>query len=115
VKDTTPTLEDVRISYKLVNLSQARHGVSRIRGGPLVFQAWKVYYKNMKEAIPKKHGGRRCGSGRPATGKDPVRTVRLSDEFIATIDAWSVKQPDNPSRSEAIRQLVERGLKTKGK
>jgi hypothetical protein len=69
----------------------------------------------MKEATPKKHGGRRSGSGRPATGKDPVRTMRLSDEFIASVDQWAKWQKDPMTRSEAIRRLVELGLKAKGK
>ena len=68
----------------------------------------------MKRAIPKTHGGKRLGAGRPATGKDPVRTMRLSDNFIAKVDAWAAQQPDEPARSEAIRRLVELGLKVKG-
>jgi len=72
-----------------------------------------VYYMIMKEATPKKHGGRRPGSGRPATGKDPVRTIRLSDEFLDKIDHWATQREDQPSRSEAIRRLVELGLKAR--
>jgi hypothetical protein len=60
----------------------------------------------MKNAIIKKRG-------RPATGNAPSRTFRLSDEFIATLDAWAARQADNPSRSEAIRRLVGLGLKAK--
>jgi hypothetical protein len=56
-----------------------------------------------KKVIPKKRG-------RPATGNDPVRAMRLSDEFIATVDGWAAQQNDAPSRSEAIRRLVELGL-----
>jgi metal-responsive CopG/Arc/MetJ family transcriptional regulator len=41
--------------------------------------------------------------------------MRLSDEFIAKVDAWANRQDDTPSRSEAIRRLVELGLKAKGK
>jgi hypothetical protein len=67
----------------------------------------------MKKATPKKHGGARPGSGRPATGKDPVRTMRLSDNFIANVDAWAAAQKDEPGRSEAIRRLVEIGLKVR--
>ena len=67
----------------------------------------------MKKAIPKTVGGKRAGAGRPATGKDPVRTMRLSNEFMASVDAWSARQDDAPSRSEAIRRLVELGLKVK--
>jgi hypothetical protein len=51
--------------------------------------------------------------GRPATGNDPVRAMRLSDEFIAKVDAWAAAQADEPGRSEAIRRLVEIGLKKK--
>ena len=40
----------------------------------------------------------------------PTRTIRLSDEFIASVDAWAAKQEDHPGRSEAIRRLVEVGL-----
>jgi hypothetical protein len=67
----------------------------------------------VKKAIPKTVGGKRVGAGRPATGKDPVRTMRLSDEFIEHVDAWAAKQDDEPVRSEAIRRLVEIGLKVK--
>jgi hypothetical protein len=57
--------------------------------------------------LPKPKGGR------PSTGRDPVRAIRLSDEFMARVDAWAAKQDDEPSRSEAIRRLVEIGLKAK--
>ena len=58
-------------------------------------------------------GGKRPGAGRPATGRDPTRTMRLSDEFVAKVDAWAAQQDDEPGRSEAIRRLVEIGLKAK--
>jgi hypothetical protein len=64
----------------------------------------------VKNAIRKKIGGKRPGAGRPATGHDPSRTFRLSDEFMAALDAWAVRQDDAPTRSEAIRRLVELGL-----
>jgi hypothetical protein len=32
---------------------------------------------------------------------------------MASLDAWAARQDDVPSRSEAIRRLVELGLKTK--
>jgi hypothetical protein len=67
----------------------------------------------VKKVIPKTIGGKRAGAGRPATGKDPVRTVRLSDDFMAKIDVWASQQDDEPGRSEAIRRLVELGLKVK--
>jgi Arm DNA-binding domain len=40
---------------------------------------------------------------------DPVRTFRLSDDFIAKLDAWALTQDDAPTRSEAIRRLIEIG------
>jgi len=67
----------------------------------------------VKNAIRKKVGGKRRGAGRPATGADPSRTFRLSDDFIAKVDAWAVAQADEPGRSEAIRRLVELGLTVK--
>ncbi len=60
------------------------------------------------EVLPKKR------RGRPATGKDPVSAIRLSEELRGSIDKWAKKQDDKPSRSEAIRRLVEIALK-KGK
>ena len=52
-------------------------------------------------------------AGRPATGQDPVTAIRLSKELRGTVDDWAGKQDDTPSRSEAIRRLVELGLKVK--
>ena len=40
--------------------------------------------------------------------------MRVSKEFIQMVDAWRRKQEDLPGRSEAIRRLVELGLKAKG-
>ena len=60
---------------------------------------------SIKKATPKRRG-------RPATGKAPTRTLRLTDAFIAKVDAWAAQQPDEPGRSEAIRRLVELGLKS---
>jgi hypothetical protein len=37
----------------------------------------------------------------------------LSPDLRATVDAWAAKQDDTPARSEAIRRLVEIGLKAK--
>jgi uncharacterized protein YfbU (UPF0304 family) len=36
--------------------------------------------------------------------------LRLDEETIQSIDTWRGRQPDLPSRSEAIRHLVARGL-----
>ncbi len=41
--------------------------------------------------------------------------VMMSSEEVAAIDEWRRKHPNLPSRSEAIRRLIELGLKAKGK
>ena len=64
--------------------------------------------RSIKKATPKRRG-------RPATGKAPTRTLRLTDEFLDKIDHWATQQEDQPSRSEAIRRLVERGLTVRTK
>jgi Arc/MetJ-type ribon-helix-helix transcriptional regulator len=55
-------------------------------------------------AKPKKKG-----PGRPATGRDPMIGLRAGKELTAAIDKWA-KANRVESRSEAIRQLVERAL-----
>ena len=55
------------------------------------------------KVMPKKRG-------RPATGKDPVTSLRLPAGLRRSIDVWRGKQGDAPSRSEAIRRLVEQAL-----
>jgi len=61
------------------------------------------------KVLPKKR------RGRPATGRDPVTAIRLSTALRQAVDEWSEKQEDQPGRSEAIRRLVEIGLKARGK
>jgi hypothetical protein len=41
---------------------------------------------------------------------DKVFQMRASDEFLRQIDQWRREQLDIPSRSEAIRRLIELGL-----
>jgi hypothetical protein len=53
--------------------------------------------------------------GRPATGHDPVLTVRLSPTARIAVENWAKQQPDKPSRSEAIRRLIDVALATKSK
>lgn len=69
----------------------------------------------MRKTIHKSIGGRRPGAGRPATGTDPVRTIRLSDDLITRVEVWAGNQDGDFGRSEAIRRLVELGLKAKAK
>jgi hypothetical protein len=52
--------------------------------------------------------------GRPA-GRSYGETIpmRLSPVLKDKVDAWAANQPDAPSRSEALRRLVEMALKLK--
>jgi hypothetical protein len=67
--------------------------------------------ENMKKSIkvvPKK------GRGRPSTGgRDPHVTIRMPAALTEEADAWGTA--NGIGRSEAIRRLVELGLKAKGK
>ena len=65
----------------------------------------------MAKSVNKKLRGRPKKIG----GSDPVTAVRLPKKLHDAVDAWSGKQDDKPIRSEAIRRLVELGLKTKTK
>jgi hypothetical protein len=49
--------------------------------------------------------------GRPPTGKDPIVGARFPKEAIAQIDVWA--KANNTTRSDAIRRLVEVGLKAR--
>ena len=60
--------------------------------------------------IPKKKRGPPSQGGRK-----PPQLVRMDDSLTGAIDKWRDKQEDEPSRPEAIRRLVELGLKAKGK
>jgi hypothetical protein len=48
--------------------------------------------------------------GPPATGKGTLIGVRLQPSLLRQLDAWVGHQEDEPSRPEAIRRLIERGL-----
>jgi hypothetical protein len=59
--------------------------------------------------------GTRKSRGRPSTGAESVHLRVLPDQSAA-IDAWIRRQKEPElSRPEAIRRLVELGLKAKGK
>jgi hypothetical protein len=48
--------------------------------------------------------------GRPATGKDPLLSARLPAKLIETIE--SIAASETLSKSEAVRQLIERGVQS---
>jgi hypothetical protein len=62
-----------------------------------------------KKVVPKKR------RGRPPTGRDPVSSIRLSPALRSAVETWAKQQTDKPSRSEAIRRLVEFALAAKSK
>ena len=52
--------------------------------------------------------------GRPET--HPVKKViGFTEEMIAAVESWRAKQKPVPNLSEAIRKLVDLGLKAKTK
>jgi hypothetical protein len=54
--------------------------------------------------------------GRPiTTGPGEPQVVRMHDEQLEAIDDWIEAHGEKISRPEAIRRLVEIGLKVKGK
>ena len=54
---------------------------------------------------------KRKKAGRPATGTEPLYGVRIADNLMKQIMGWATAH--ELSRSEAIRRLVEIGLKAK--
>jgi hypothetical protein len=51
----------------------------------------------------------------PSGGRDPLMGFRANPTTRAAIVKWAENQPDTPTLSEAIRRLVELGLKSKSK
>jgi hypothetical protein len=51
--------------------------------------------------------------GPAPTGKGVQVVVRLQPDPLDALDKWAAKQGDQPTRAEAIRRLVEIGLKVK--
>jgi len=80
---------------------------------PIGSLTFYVSHKMGKESIPVTQKKR--GRGRPATGQDPTLTVRLPMDLRSAIETWAKQQRDKPSRSEAIRRLIEIALATKSK
>jgi hypothetical protein len=64
----------------------------------------------MKKAAQKTGwGGKRTGAGRHAIGNARTYSFRLPSELVADLDAWA--KSHDVSRAEAMRRLVEIGLK----
>ncbi|MBI2719564.1 MAG: ribbon-helix-helix protein, CopG family [Rhizobiales bacterium] len=63
----------------------------------------------MKQSISVDRKKRR---GRPATGRDPAVSTRLPESMMEAVDRWASSN-NAATRAEAIRRLVELGLKAK--
>lgn len=77
-------------------------GLSGERLLPLGSLIW--YHPNMGKSIkviPKRRG-------RPATGRDPLISLRLPAYMISAVEAWA--RGKGLSRSEAVRQMIEQAL-----
>ena len=76
---------------------------------PLGLLFW--YTKHMRKSILSRTGKK---IGRPPTGAESVHLRVLPDQSAA-IDTWIAKQKEpDLTRPEAIRRLVDLGLKAKG-
>jgi hypothetical protein len=52
--------------------------------------------------------------GRPVTtGKGTLIGIRWHEPLLSMVEKWAARQDDKPPRAEAIRRLVELGLKRK--
>jgi hypothetical protein len=65
-----------------------------------------IFMKKSIKVAPKKRRGRPSSGGR-----DPHVTIRMPRTLIAEADAWAAA--NDTVRSEAVRRLVELGLKAK--
>jgi Ribbon-helix-helix protein, copG family len=68
----------------------------------MIFGYTEIRVVSRKTVTPKRRG-------RPATGRDPHVAFRIPGEMIAEINQWAKEQ--GLSRSEALRRLLDAGLK----
>ena len=50
-------------------------------------------------------------TGRPPTGAQPMIGLRLSPAKRREVEQWASRQDDEPKFSEAVRRLLDMGLK----
>ena len=48
--------------------------------------------------------------GRPRIGEFPVFSFRLNPDYLEDVDEWRREEPGNLSRSQAVRELILKGL-----
>ena len=93
------------IACDIVALKQSCGLEPRAKVAALAFGSLFLYYHNMAKSIPVTRKKR----GRPPTGQDPVKTVRLPPDLDQRISEWA-KANGKDSHSEAMRHLLELGL-----
>src|ERR1700722_4030406 len=80
----------------------------RVLSAPVQSAIMSLHYSN--RSTPK--------MGRPPLKSGLLRNqvfqMRVSNQFLRSIDTWRERQRDRPSRAEAIHQLVEQALAGKG-
>jgi hypothetical protein len=75
---------------------------------PLGLIFW--YHRFMKKATKR---DTKKSRGRPSTGIGIQIGTRWPADIVRLVDEWRREHPDLPGRPEAIRRLVELGLKAK--
>ena len=112
-RETALILDAVRRGVLCTLLALAMHfspfvaGVRAGAEGDSSLRLAFTLYAIMAQSISVK----RKKAGRPATGTEPLYGVRIADALMKQIMDWAKSQ--GATRSEAIRRLVELGLKAK--
>jgi len=78
------------------------------RQAALLCKQFMLNINRMRRSI----SSRRKKGGRPATGHDPMVGLRMSKETRAAVRKWASTQHDKPNFSEAVRRLIDVGLKS---
>jgi hypothetical protein len=65
-------------------------------------------YNTHRMSDPNTPGRKR--RGRPRIGEFPVFSFRFNPDYLEDVDDWRREEPGNLSRSQAIRDLIMRGL-----
>ena len=105
-----PSIAQARIGGSPSPSKSIRRSYAVVKAGRRVALAFGLlfpYTINMKKSI----SVHKKGPGRPATGQDPLVSARLPEPTLAAVEKWAKRSAC--SRSEAIRRLVEAGLKAK--
>jgi hypothetical protein len=75
-----------------------------------------AYEAGLLGDIPKVPSLDKRPRGRPSKRpQDRLFQMRVSEQFLRTVDEWRSYQTDLPSRAEAVRRLVELAAKIKKK